>query len=60
MTDSVSHRNRSINFMGKSMDWFLYDRSTVMKELIHKRLEVNLSPPPVVSWEGETLLFCDF
>ena len=29
----VSYRNQSIDLLGKSMDWFLYDNGPVMKEL---------------------------
>ena len=34
MTESLSCRNQSINLFSKSMDWFLHDRDSVMKELI--------------------------
>ena len=29
----LSYRNQSINFLLKSMDWFLYDRNSVRKQL---------------------------
>ena len=33
MKEALSHKNHSIDFQSKSMDWFLYDRASVMKEL---------------------------
>ena len=31
---SLSYRNQSADLRSKSMDWFLYDREYVMKELM--------------------------
>ena len=36
MTDAVSYRNQSIDLLGKSMDWFLYDNG-----LRHERVNVR-------------------
>ena len=36
MKRAVSHRNQSIDFQSKSMDWFLYETSA-MKELTDLR-----------------------
>ena len=33
MTEAVIYRNQSIDLQSKSMDWFLYDNVSVMKEL---------------------------
>ena len=30
---SLSYRNQPIDLQSKSMDWFLYDRTSVMKDL---------------------------
>ena len=30
---SLSYRNQPTDLLGKPMDWFLYDRTSVMKEL---------------------------
>ena len=35
MTELPSYRNQSFDLFCKSMDWFLYDRDSVMKELIN-------------------------
>ena len=33
MTEALSYRNQSIDFHSKSMEWFLYDKDLVIKEL---------------------------
>ena len=38
MTEFLSYRNQSIDFQSKSIDQFLYDRHSVMKELIMQKL----------------------
>ena len=34
MTEIPTYRNQSIDLLSKSMDWFLYERGSVIKELI--------------------------
>ena len=38
---SLSYRNQSIDLLCKSMDWFLYDRERVMKELMKPMRQIS-------------------
>ena len=38
----VSYRNQSFDLQKKSVDWFLYDRDSVMRELIFKNSRLKL------------------
>ena len=39
---SLSYRNQSIDLQNKYMDWFLYVRDTIMKDLKQKQILTSL------------------
>ena len=39
-TNPLISRNQSIDLLCKSMDWFLYDRDSVMKELMFELINL--------------------